>query len=142
MTRGSMCSRCRPLHRRHVVLLPVVALFTAAALAAGCAEEGPTELISADAPVLLEPSQYYVTFENRAGLPLVDIRVSIVPYGPTEFTRVLTRVENTVKRQIPLNEFRSRDGTAFNLRVTRPKAVRVRAKDLNGKSYEAEVPWK
>lgn len=138
MTRG-FTSRVRPLHRRHLV--PAV-LMLAAALATGCAEEGSAELVSADAPVLIEPSQSYVTFQNRAGLPLVEVTVSILPYGPAEYTRILTRIENTGKRQIPLNEFRSRDGTVFNLRVSRPKAVRVRAKDLNGKNYELEVPWK
>lgn len=141
MTRGAI-SPARSLHRRARLVLPVAVLLTAAALAAGCAEEGSAELVAADSPVLLEPSQSYVTLQNRAGLPLVDIRLAIVPYGSTEFTRVLTRIENTAKRQIPLNEFRSRDGTVFNLRVTRPKAVRVTAKDLNGKSYEAEVPWR
>jgi hypothetical protein len=139
MTRGSP-SRLRLLHCRSLVLAAV--LLSAAALAAGCAEEGSAELAAADSPVLVEPSQAYVTVTNRAGLPLVEVRVSIVPYGPTEFTRVVTRIENTAKRQIPLNEFRSRDGTTFNLRVSRAKAVRVTAKDLNGKSYEAEVPWR
>lgn len=140
MTRG-FASRFRSLHRFSVVL-PIAAVLTAAALAAGCAEEGSAERAPADSPLLLEPSQSYVTFTNRAGLPLVEVRVSIVPYGPTEFTRVLPRVENSAKRQIPLNEFRSRDGTGFNLRVSRAKAVRVTAKDLNGKAYESEVPWR
>jgi hypothetical protein len=141
MTPG-FTSRWRRLHRRASIARSLTVLLIATGLASGCAEEGAAERTPpADSPVLLEPSQAYVTFTNRAGLPLIDIRISIVPYGPTEFTRVVTRVENTARRQIPVNEFRSRDGTVFNPRVTRAKAVRLTAKDLNGKAYEAEVPW-
>lgn len=141
MTPG-FTSRWQRLHRRASIALSFTALLIATGLVSGCAEEGSAERTPpADAPVLLEPSQAYVTLTNRAGLPLVDIRISIVPYGPTEFTRAVPRVENSAIRQIPLSEFRSRDGTVFNLRVSRPKAVRLTAKDLNGKAYEAEVPW-
>jgi hypothetical protein len=141
MTPG-FASRLRRLHRRASIARAFTVLLIATGAVSGCAEEGSAERTPpADAPVLLEPSPAYVTFTNRAGLPLVDIRISIVPYGPTEFTRVVPRVENTAMRQIPVNEFRSRDGTVFNPRVTRARAVRLTAKDLNGKAYEIEMPW-
>lgn len=121
---------------------PLGALFVVAVLSAGCSGQGSSERAVADAPFLVEVSQGFVTFQNRSGLPLTDISIAIVPYGPGEFTRLLPRVENTVKRQVPLNEFRSRDGTPFNTRVVRPKLLRVRAQDAAGKTYEIEIPWK
>lgn len=117
-------------------------MFALAVLAAGCSEEGSAARVAEDAPVFVELSQTFVTLQNRSGLPLAEVSITIVPHGPTEFTRLLSRVENSGKRQVPLTEFRSRDGTPLNLRVVRPKSVRVRAQDVAGKSYELEVPWK
>jgi hypothetical protein len=111
-------------------------------LTAGCAGQGSAGGAGADSPVLLEISQGAVTFQNKSGQPLTDVTLVIVPYGPGEFTRLLSRVENTGRRQVPLTEFRGRDGTPFNSRVVRAKAVRVRAQDMSGKNYELEVPWR
>jgi hypothetical protein len=108
----------------------------------GCSDAGSAEAVSADAPLVVETSQAFVTFQNRTGLPLNEVEISILPYGPGEYRRRLTRIENTMKREVPLNQFQGRDGTPFNLRVTRPKAVRVKAQDAAGKSYEVEVPWR
>ena len=119
------------------------ALCIAALLATGCASGGMPEPIPAEAPIAVEVSPTMVTFQNKTGLPLMSVTLAILPYGPGgEFTRRLSRVENTIKREVPLSEFRGRDGTPLNLRVTRPKAVRVRAEDAAGKAYEVEVPWK
>ena len=121
--------------------LPVAALILAAALVAGCSKQDSAQAISADSPVLLEASSNYVTFQNKTGLTLQEVTLSIVPYGPGEFTRLLLRVENTGRRQVPLNEFRGRDGTPLNLRVARPKTLRVKAQDSTGKNYEYEMAW-
>lgn len=139
MTRGFTP---RPLHGRDLRWLAAVAVCAVTVLAAGCSGQGSAERAGADAPMRLEVSQGSVTFQNRSGQPLTDVSIVIVPYGPGEFTRLLSRVENTGKRQVPLNEFRGRDGTPFNSRVVRPKAVRVRAQDMSGKNYELEVPWR
>jgi hypothetical protein len=103
---------------------------------------GTTETVSADSPLLIETSQGIVKFQNRTGVTLTDVSISIVPYGPGEFTRRLSRIENTGRREVSATEFRGRDGTPLNLRVTRPKLVRVKAQDATGKSYDAEVSWK
>jgi hypothetical protein len=121
--------------------LPVAALILAAALVAGCSKQNSAQALSADSPVLLEASSNYVTFQNKTGLTLQEVTLSILPYGPGEFTRLLLRVENTGRRQVPLNEFRGRDGTPLNLRVARPKTLRVKAQDSTGKNYEYEMAW-
>jgi hypothetical protein len=84
----------------------------------------------------------FVTLENKAGLPLLDVNVAIVPVGAaTEYTKFVGRVENAEKREIALGDFNGRDGTPFSLRVVRPTSVRVTAKDLNNKAYEVSTPW-
>jgi hypothetical protein len=132
MARGCACSR-----------EAFAALCVAAVLAAGCASGGMPEPPPADAPIVVEVSPTMVTFQNKTGMPLTSVTVAILPYGPGgEFTRRLSRIENTIKRDVPLGEFRGRDGTPLNLRVTRPKSVRLEAEDATGKKYEVEVPWK
>ncbi len=87
-------------------------------------------------------STMFVTIENKAGLPLLDVNVAILPVGrATEYTRFLGRLENQERRDIALGDFNGRDGTPFSLRVVRPDGVRVSAKDLNDKAYQVEAPW-
>ncbi len=53
---------------------------------------------AADAPIGVEISQMFVTVENRAGLPLVDVDVAILPVGgPIVFTKLVARVEHGEK---------------------------------------------
>lgn len=95
-----------------------------------------------DAPIGVQTSQMFVTVENKAGLALVDVDVAILPVGgPIVFTKFVARVENGEKRTLSLGDFTGQDGTAFSLRLARPKTVRVKAKDLVGKKYEVAVPW-
>ena len=96
----------------------------------------------ADSPVSVATSQLFLTLENRAGLPLVDVTIAIVPVGGhTNFTKFYGRLESSEKRNISLGEFNGRDGTRFDLRVVKPKLVHVTAKDLTGKDYDVELPW-
>ena len=137
-----MATRPRP-RGRHFWCVPAAALFVIVVLTAACSDDGSPERASADAAIQLELSpQGFVTFQNRSGLPLSDVSIALVPYGPGEFTRLIPRVENTGKRQVPLTEFRARDGTPFNPRVARGKVLRVRAQDSTGKAYETEIPFK
>ncbi len=96
-----------------------------------------------DAPVGIEISQFSVLVENHSGGPLTDLKVHIVPVGgATLFTSTLYRLENLEKRELGFNEFRGRDGTPFDRRVVRPKAVRVAATDVQGKPITAETAWR
>ena len=97
---------------------------------------------AATAFVGLMTSSMFVTVENRAGGPLLDVRLAIKPIGGvTEFTKLITRMEAGEKRNISLRDFGGRDGTPFNLRVVRPKEVNVTAVDLMSKKYAMTVPW-
>ena len=106
-----------------------------------CSEQGSAEKLAADSPVFVEAAQTGITIENRAGLALTDVSVVVRPYGPLEFSMLISRLEASEKRDIPLNKLRSRDGTTFNPRFHKPKSVRITGRDTAGKSYEIEVPW-
>ena len=90
----------------------------------------------------VETSSLFVTVENRAGQPLLDVKVALKPASGTLFTAFLSRLETGAKRDMSLADFRSNDQTTFSLRLQRPKQVIVTATDLVGKKYEVTVPWK
>lgn len=112
------------------------------ATAAGAACSGAPAAQDPNAPIAIRTSQTYITVENRAGLPLSDIDVVILPVGgATQYKKFISRIDTLQKQNLALDEFSSRDGTRFNLRVARPKTVRITAKDINNKAYQVEVPW-
>ena len=91
----------------------------------------------------VQTSQMFVTIENKAGLPLTDVKIEVIPYGgQTAFTASIYRLEGSEKRDFPLGRFNSRDGTPLNLRVVKPNVVRVTATDVSGKAHRAEVRWR
>jgi hypothetical protein len=82
-----------------------------------------------------------IMIENRTAQPLVDVTLSIKS-GMLVFTDRVSRLEANEKRPIRHTDFTSRDGTSFNLRIARPKEVAVSAKNLDGKSFDATMPWR
>jgi hypothetical protein len=105
-----------------------------------CADAPPPQ--DQNAPIGIQNSQLSVVIENKVGMPLTDVDVSIVPIGgATEFKKFVGRMENAEKRDLSLGGFYGRDGTTFNLRVVRPRTVRVTGKDLNAKPYTVEARW-
>jgi hypothetical protein len=91
----------------------------------------------------LNISSIFMTVENRAAQPMLDIRIAIKPIGgATEYTTLISRMEGSEKRTLSLGEFRGRDGTPFSLRVVRPKEVTVTAVNLTDRKYAMTFPWK
>ncbi len=131
--------------RRAVVPLAAVLVGT---ILTGCSagssgSAGAVGAGSAPAFVGVQTSNLFVTLENLAAQPLLDVRVTIQPYGTMPgFTQSITRLESSEKRDISLGAFRSNDGTPFNQRFARPREVLVTAVDLNGKKFETAVAWK
>ena len=116
-------------HLRFFESLCLVAL-TGLALAACAATESPaqnqTPSAQNQAQIDVQTSQLSVLVENKVGMPLVDVEVAILPVGGI----------------MQYTKFAGRDGTPFNLRMVRPKTVRVTGKDLNNKPVQVDVPWK
>lgn len=122
------------------LLCAAFTLLLAGASGSACSEQGSARSPD-DSPLFVETAPTSLIVENRAGLPLTDITIVVLPYGPLQFSTVIGRLENTERRTIPFNVFRSRDGATFNARFHKPKAVRVTGRDTVGKTYEIEIPW-
>lgn len=107
---------------------------------AGCG--GQTAESTSTGLIGIENTQLFVTITNKTGLALTNIRIEVVPAGPASFSVVHSRLETGEKRDFPVGDFRGRDGTPLNLRVSRPRTIIVTAKDLQGKDYKEEIAWK
>ena len=127
---------------RTIRIAQALAVGTATILAAGCSEQGSADQTAANAPVSIQTSQLFMTVQTNTGVPLLALTVAIVPFGTSpEYTKFFGRLENSEKRDVALSEFRGRDSTPFSLRLVRPKAVHIRATDVNGKPYDCQRPW-
>jgi hypothetical protein len=131
-----------PISRRRLRLLGSLCVVGLTGLAlVKCSDSDPSA--QDQAAIGVETSQFSVAVENKTGMPLVDVEVTILPVGgATQFTKIAGRLENAEKRDFALGSFYGRDGTIFSLRVVRPKTVRVKGKDLNNKAVQVDVPWK
>ena len=54
----------------------------------------------------------------------------------------VSRLATGGKRVLSLGEFATPRGARVNLNVVRPREVVVTASDIDGKKYEASLPWK
>ena len=128
-------------------LITVVAL-VAGCLATACSgttsdqrEPGASSGAS-PAAIAIETTSSYLTIENRAGLPLVDVRIAVKATNGLSFATLITRLETGAKRDLPFGDLRSNDGTTFSPQWQRPREILVTATDLVGKKYDMTVPWK
>jgi len=94
------------------------------------------------AVIAIERTSSYLTIENRAGLPLVDVRLVLKAANGLTFSTVISRLEASAKRDIPFGELRSPDGTTFSPQWQRAREIAVTATDFVGKKYKLTVPWK
>jgi hypothetical protein len=124
---------------------PVSALVLACSVAA-CSGNSVGEAVGTTgdgaAAINVVQSSMFLSVENQAGQPLTDIQVAIEAAGLMPFTTRVARLESGAKRDLSFGDFSGRDGTRFNTRIARPRAIRVTAADLVGKKYEVTVPWK
>lgn len=96
---------------------------------------------STPAAISVQTNAMYVTVENRAGQPLLDVQVAIKPAGGAPYAITIPRMESGEKRELPLGVFETATRVHFDLRTTRPREVAVTAADLVGHHYDAVVPW-
>jgi hypothetical protein len=97
---------------------------------------------TADAPIAISISNTYISVENKTGVPLLQGQMVITQLGVRPpFRAALPRLENGLTRDFTLNTFRAPDGTLFNRTIARARSLKLTAKDVNGKTYEQEIPF-
>jgi len=134
--------RVVPGSRRARLFMKIVMFGTAALALGACSDGEGVQAQDGNAVIGIQTSQLSIVVENKVGMPLTDVNVAIVPVGgATEFKKFVGRMENAEKKDIALGGFYGRDGTTFNLRVVKPRLVRVTGKDLNAKTYSVETRW-
>jgi hypothetical protein len=130
------------IRRRHLAWLACVLVVAGLALpAVGCSDQA-AEQAAADSPLSVEVRQSFMTIRNKAGLPLTDVTIAIVPVGrQTEYTKFYGRIETSQNFDVSLGDFNGRDGTPFSLRVVKPRSIKIKASTMAGKKYDVELPW-
>ena len=118
--------------------LALAALFML--IAAGCGGGAPTGDID---KIQITLTPFEVVVANTAGRALFDVKIEIMPTGPaSHYTATLPRMDNGEKRNLSHPVLTDRDGVPFSLRNVKVGGVVVTAKDIDGKAYRVEVPWK
>jgi hypothetical protein len=135
------------LRRRLLVtlVLSAIALLATACSGAttGQSEAGAVGSSGTAAAALgVSTSSSFVTIENRAGLSLTDVVVTVKATNRLAFSKPLGHLEDGARREVSLTEMRAADGTTFNTMFHRPREVVVTGTDMLGKKYDVTVPWK
>jgi hypothetical protein len=98
---------------------------------------------SGDESLVVEVLQDEVTVENRTGTALSKGEISIMPQGfPRPYISNVSYLPNGAKRSFAFSTFRMSDGSPFRRDVANGKSVKVSARDVGGKTFEREVPFK
>ena len=114
------------------LLLPLVAV----ACRGGAADDP-------NAPLGVTVSQTYLTIANRSGSAIAEGQIELVPAGVLAPYRMqMPRIESGAARDVQLDQFSGAGGARFRRGITRMKVVRITAKDMTGKTYKQEVPFK
>jgi len=124
--------------RSHRTRFVIAAAFMLAA--AGCGGGAATGDVD---KIQVTLGQFDVIVANTAGRALFEVRTEIMPAGPaSHFTNTVARMENGEKASLSHNRFTDRDNVPFSPRNVRVSGVVVTAKDIDGKAFRVEVPWK
>ena len=92
--------------------------------------------------IAVRVSSQFVSVENRAAQPLLDVNVAIQPMGRgVPFTATIPRMEPGERRDLTLGTFVAGEDTRFTPFTPLPKEVVVTAVDVAGKRHEVTAPW-
>ena len=125
--------------RRSAVVIPVALVLVL--FGAGCADQGSAEQMNA--PVSIGTRNMNLLIENRAGQPLTDVHLAVVPFGKkNEYSKTLPTLGVAERLEVPLSDLAAADGSKFIPMLSRPKTIRLTAKDASGRQYDIELPWR
>ncbi len=121
--------------------ISLTTLLLGASLAAtGCSQQGSAEQLNA--PIGVSTRNTTVTVENRSGGELSNVKLTVVAFGNTEYSKPIGALGTAESRNASLGELTSQDGSTFSVTFTRPKSVKLTALDASGKAVTVETPWK
>ena len=131
--------------RRPLVVAVVLAGAWLAAACSGDAGKGEAGAIgstgSDPTAIAIGKTSSYLTIENRAGSPLIDVNVVVAAANGLKFSTSIPRLESAARRDVPFSNIRSNDGTSFNPQWQRPTQIAVTATDFVGKKYDVKTRW-
>ena len=73
--------------------------------------------------------------------PLLNIRLVIEGREGAAFAYTLPTLDTGASREIPFADFRTQDGTLFEVGSTPAKQIKTTARDTLGNNYDVTTPW-
>lgn len=134
-------------YRTRRVCVSVTLVVAFAWIVSGCSgsgESGAVGTAGRDGRVAIgmEIASGFVTVQNQAGRPLVDLKIAIKPARSAPYTVNIPRIDSGGKQDVSLGNFTEPNGARINLRVVHPQEIVATATDSDGKKYEVTMPWK
>ena len=93
------------------------------------------------AGIAVSRSATAITVENNTGRPLLNVRATIETDTGGAFVQVLQALDTGQAADLNLPNFRSEDGTLFELSMSQPARIKVTARDTLAGQHEATVAW-
>jgi len=81
-----------------------------------------------------------INVENRAGRPLLNIRIAIETPGGV-FLHTLPTLDTGGAKEVRFAEFRTEDGTLFEPGSSAPTRIKTTARDTLANNYDVTTPW-
>lgn len=95
----------------------------------------------AGAGIAVRRTNAVVVVENNTGRPLLNVRATIETDTGASFVQVLQALDTGQTANLNFPNFRSEDGTLFELSMSQPARIKVTARDTLAGQHEATVPW-
>jgi hypothetical protein len=99
------------------------------------AGDGPGEGIA------VRHSPTAVVVANNTGRPLLNVRATIETDTGGAFIQVLQALDTGQSADLTFPNFRSEDGTLFELSMSQPVRIKVTARDTLAGQHDASVVW-
>ena len=93
------------------------------------------------AGIAVRRSETAVLVENHTGRPLLNVRATIETDTGAPFIQVLQALDTGQTANLNFPNFRSEDGTLFELSMSQPTRIKVTARDTLASEYQATVAW-
>jgi len=91
--------------------------------------------------IAVRRSETAVVVENKTGRPLLAVRATIETDTGATFVQVLQALDTGQDADLLFANFRSEDGTLFELSMSQPVRIEVTARDTLAGTYEADIDW-